>query len=144
MLFRSTPTFDDYENTLVHLRDALMEAYPSPTKFMIKLSDGISCMDTYDNLRRYSAVRIQHMHDITRKVFRIGMDGNGPHHGLDGRMMVIDPLAMDGRCEKLKDFGEEHSNHQRFSMIRTELQMFLNSVCEKDEKTWMGKWREGY
>lgn len=132
------PTFEDFERTLPHYRDALMEAYPD-TPMVLRISHGHCCPRTYNLYRHNSGTRIQHINDITRKVFQVNAEGT---QAMNGKIVVIDAEGLVGRPEDNMDYGEVLSNHIRFSKIRTEMQMMLNAICERDTRTGRARLRK--
>ncbi|KAB8596119.1 hypothetical protein FH972_025828 [Carpinus fangiana] len=128
-----TDRFDDYEDSLAEFRDAFITAYSSPTHktpIIMRMSNSWCCRDTASSFRRYTGGRICEFDARTKKVFQYENGGVA----VDGRIMVIDPINMNGRPEVLQDYPPSVSNHPRASHVRLEMQMFMNSVCTRDEK----------
>ena len=124
------PTFDEFETALLHLRDAILQAYPPDMLLVLRLSNGYCCRHGFEDYRRYTGVRIQHMNDIVKKAFRV--EGA---LGMDGRVIVVDPEALTGRPRVVSDYDEVQTNHPRFSHVRVETQLMLNKICERNPVT---------
>lgn len=131
------PTFEEYETALRSLRDAVLEAYPPEVLIVLRLSNGYCCRHGFEDYRRYTGVRIQHMNDIVKKTFRV--EGA---YGMDQRVFVYDPEALTGRPNVVSDYEEVQTNHPRFSHVRIEAQMMLNKICERDPTTKKARLRK--
>ena len=134
-----TNRFDAFEQVLPQWRDTLLGAYPN-TPLVLRLNNGFCCRGTDVYFRRFTGGRVQHFDDLLREASRV--EGG---KAMEGRISVLDPSYMSGRPEVVLDFGSPGSNHPRASHTRIEMQMMLNSVCERDAS---GKarfrWKKGH
>ncbi|KAI9728367.1 MAG: hypothetical protein M1828_003767 [Chrysothrix sp. TS-e1954] len=120
-------TFEELERVLPSFRDALLDAYPPSVPIVLRLLNGYCCRHKFDDFRRYTGTRIQHMNDLIREAFDV--------HGVwaaDGRIIVVDPEVLTGRPDVVSDYPESEANHPRFSHVRTETQLLYNKICERD------------
>lgn len=130
-----TYAYDDYEEQLKIFRDSLLTAYgakagsASSTPIVMRLSNSWCCRPTASAFRRYTGSRICEFDSRTRSVFDYAGYGDGD--ALDHRVMIVDPTSMNGRPDIFKDYTPSDANHPRASHVRLEMQMLMNSVCER-------------
>lgn len=127
-----TDRFDTYENQLAQFRDAMITAYSPPghdTPMIMRMSNSWCCRGTENSFRRYTGSRICEFDARTKKIFNYTASGNA----VNGRIMVVDPINMNGRADVLSDYPPSAANHPRASHVRLEMQMLMNSVCVRDK-----------
>lgn len=129
--------FADMEKAAPAFRDAILEAFPDSI-IVLRLSHGVCCQRFFIENYRISGARFQHWNDIMRKVWKVNEAGT---HAMDGRVLVLNSGPFGGTKDERVDYKNHFSPHLRFSRVRTEVQMLLNTVCTKDEKTGKARWR---